>query len=142
MALAALAGSKLAGANYWKTAWESMRYGYVAFFVPFLFVYNPALMALGTTWEILLAAAGAFFATTTAAACLQGYFIRHTTLPDRALFLASAVFFTADVVTPTLTPFFIGLALLGAAIIMQICWPAGLFASKGAGAAPADPPRP
>ncbi|MBI3126521.1 MAG: TRAP transporter fused permease subunit [Candidatus Tectomicrobia bacterium] len=141
VALAALAGAKLAGANYWKTAWESMRYGYVAFFVPFLFAYNPALMGLGTPYEIFLAAAGAFFATTAAAACLQGYFIKRATLPDRLLFLASAVFFTADVVTPTPTPFFIGLVLLGAAIIKQIAWPAGLFQAKGAGAAPANPPR-
>ena len=141
VALAALAGSKLAGANYWKTGWEAIRYGYVAFFVPFLFVYNPALMALGTLPEILLAAAGAFFATTAAAASLQGYFIKRTTLIERLLFFASAVFFTADVVTPTLTPFAIGLVLLVAAIIKQICWPAGLFASKGAGAAPADPTR-
>lgn len=122
VALAALAGAQLAGANYWKTAWESLKYGHVAFFVPFLFAYNPALMALGSPRDIFLAAVGGFFASTMGAAFMQGYLLARTTLADRLLIFVSAGAFTAFVVTPRPGSFGLGLLFLGVVAFKQSRW--------------------
>jgi TRAP-type uncharacterized transport system fused permease subunit len=116
-----------------------MRYGHVAFFIPFLFAENPALMGLGSPSEILWAAVGGLFASTMTAAFLQGYLITKTTLLDRALLLASAVCFTAFVLHPEPLRFGGGLILLAATAAKQGGWAAFPFLSRGAGAA--DPPR-
>src|SRR5882724_9224437 len=44
----------IAKADFWKTGWAGMRLGVVAYVVPFVFVFHPALIGLGTPAEILV----------------------------------------------------------------------------------------
>jgi TRAP transporter 4TM/12TM fusion protein len=51
--LATYAAAAIAKADFWKTGWAGMRLGVVAYVVPFIFVFHPALLARGTFGEIL-----------------------------------------------------------------------------------------
>ncbi len=57
--LATYVAASLAGADFWKTGWAGMRLGIVAYVVPFIFVFHPALLMKGSPTEILLAVASA-----------------------------------------------------------------------------------
>ena len=52
--LATYAAAAIAKADFWKTGWAGMRLGVVAYVVPFVFVFHPALIGLGTPAEILV----------------------------------------------------------------------------------------
>src|SRR5256886_12268147 len=52
--LATYAAAAIAKADFWKTGWAGMRLGVVAYVVPFVFVFHPALIAMGTPGEILV----------------------------------------------------------------------------------------
>jgi TRAP transporter 4TM/12TM fusion protein len=51
--LATYAAAAIAKADFWRTGWAGMRLGVVAYVVPFVFVYHPALILHGSTGEIL-----------------------------------------------------------------------------------------
>lgn len=53
VAVAAFAAAGIAGANPTKTGLEASRLGIVSFIIPFIFVFQPALLWNGTLWEIL-----------------------------------------------------------------------------------------
>ena len=56
------AAAAISGADAIKVGWQSVRLGVVAYVVPFLFVYNPVLIAHGNTiniiWSFLTAGVG------------------------------------------------------------------------------------
>lgn len=52
VAFAALAASSVSGASFSSTTWASMRFGWIAFAVPFAFVAQPALVLVGTSTQI------------------------------------------------------------------------------------------
>jgi len=52
--LATYAAAAIAKADFWKTGWTGMRLGIVAYIVPFVFVYHPALILVGTAMEIVV----------------------------------------------------------------------------------------
>lgn len=54
VAFAALAASSISGASFSSTAWASMRFGWIAFIVPFAFVAQPALVLIGTPMQLAL----------------------------------------------------------------------------------------
>ena len=52
VAFAALAASSISGATFSSTAWASMRFGWIVFAVPFVFVAQPALVLVGTPAQL------------------------------------------------------------------------------------------
>jgi TRAP-type uncharacterized transport system fused permease subunit len=50
--LATYAAAAIAKADFWKTGWMGMRLAVVAYVVPFVFVFHPALIGRGTLGEI------------------------------------------------------------------------------------------
>jgi TRAP transporter 4TM/12TM fusion protein len=52
--LATYAAAAIARADFWKTGWTGMRLAIVAYVVPFVFVYHPALILRGSTTEIVV----------------------------------------------------------------------------------------
>ena len=119
VALASLAASRVAGAEYFKTAWWSLKFGYLAFIVPFLFAYNPAIMALGSAGEILSAATGALLGCVFIAACLQGYYLRRASPLERLLLGGAAFSFFAFTVQPGIALFLAGSALAALVTLKQ-----------------------
>ncbi|MEO3999378.1 TRAP transporter fused permease subunit [Mesorhizobium sp. CAU 1732] len=54
VAVSSFVAAGLAGADMWKTGWAGMRFSFVAYLVPFIWVYNPALLLNGTPGEIVI----------------------------------------------------------------------------------------
>src|SRR5256886_9036675 len=53
--LATYAAAAIARSDFWKTGWAGMRLGIVAYIVPFVFVFHPALIARGGRLDIATA---------------------------------------------------------------------------------------
>jgi TRAP-type uncharacterized transport system fused permease subunit len=53
--LATYAAAAIAKADFWRTGWAGMRLGIVAYVVPFVFVFHPALILHGGVAEIAIA---------------------------------------------------------------------------------------
>jgi len=75
VALAALAAATVAKAGPMQTGLEAMRIGTIIYFIPFFFVFNPALLGQGEAGEIAVVVATAAAGVLLVAAALQGYLI-------------------------------------------------------------------
>jgi TRAP transporter 4TM/12TM fusion protein len=91
VALASYVAAGIAGANFWATGFTACKLGVVAFIVPFLFVYNPAMVGQGNTLEMIQCGITAFFGVYALSCVLQGYFLDKLPLWQRAGFLAAGV---------------------------------------------------
>jgi TRAP transporter 4TM/12TM fusion protein len=87
VALAAFAAASLADASPVRVAWASVRLSWVAFIIPFLFVYQPAILLQGGWAEIALATAGAAISLPLITAALVGHALSPLGPPVRALWL-------------------------------------------------------
>jgi TRAP transporter 4TM/12TM fusion protein len=96
-ALAPFTAAGVAGADPWKTTWLSCRIGLPVFIVPFLFVYSPSLLLLGTWTDTLRAFVPALAGCVVFAMGTIGFTWRHASLLDRAgLILASFFLISAN----------------------------------------------
>ena len=107
--LSPFAAAAIAGSPPMATAWQAMRLGAVLFIVPFMFVYSPELLMMGSWPEILFAFARAGLGIFCLAAGLQGWLRCRATMLDRTLLLAAGILF----VVPSLVADLGGLILLG-----------------------------
>jgi TRAP transporter 4TM/12TM fusion protein len=90
VALAAYAAAVIAKADFWQTGWESSRLGIVGYIVPFIFVYQPALLLKGAAGDVVLASITAITGTIALAGAMTGYFFASILWWQRLLlFLAS-----------------------------------------------------
>ncbi|MFV0333762.1 MAG: TRAP transporter permease [Tropicimonas sp.] len=115
VALAAYAGASIAGASPNETAVEAIRLGFVKVVAPFLFVYAPELLLIGTPLTITLATIAAFAGTFAAGTAMSGWFIRVLPLGHKLGLWLSAAILTAALVLP------VGLAA------SNLCLAAGLL---------------
>jgi TRAP-type uncharacterized transport system fused permease subunit len=74
-----------------RTGFEAMRLGAVAYIVPFLFVYSPTLLLIGSFTDVLLAVVTAFAGTAVLAVGLVGYLYRHIGWSWRLPLIAAGV---------------------------------------------------
>jgi TRAP transporter 4TM/12TM fusion protein len=91
VALAVFAASSLAKANMWTTGWAAVRAGAPAYIVPFMFVYEPALLTIGEWTVTLSSTLTATVGVTLLAAGLFGYLLRPASLWQRAVLIAAAL---------------------------------------------------
>ncbi len=87
VALAAFAAASIAQASPVAVAWHSVKIGWIAFLVPFLFIYQPAILMLGTPFEILAVAVGAVVAIPLITGALVGHALGPLAMTTRALWL-------------------------------------------------------
>lgn len=73
VASAALVASRIAEANYTKTALRAVRLGLPGFILPILFIYNPELILQGTAFDIATSVLSASIGMLALAACSEGY---------------------------------------------------------------------
>jgi TRAP transporter 4TM/12TM fusion protein len=83
--VATYAAAALAGGNMWKTGVEAVRLGIVAYIIPFLFVYSPAIIMKGPPAQIVLAVGTALFGAGLLGVALSGYLFRPLPRWKRAL---------------------------------------------------------
>lgn len=75
VALAAFAAASVAQVSPMRAGFEAMRLGAIIYFVPFFFVFNPALLLQGSWLENLQALSTALVGVALVSAALQGYLI-------------------------------------------------------------------
>ena len=83
--LATYAAASLARADFWQTGWAGMRLGVVAYVVPFIFVFHPALLLKGGAVEIALAVVSAVIGVFFMSVGLAGYLFRPLSVVARAV---------------------------------------------------------
>lgn len=71
--IGAFFAAAIAKASPMATAWESMRFGWTAYIVPFLFVFSPSLLLLGEPGDIALAVATAVIGVYAISAAFVGW---------------------------------------------------------------------
>jgi TRAP transporter 4TM/12TM fusion protein len=114
--LSPFAAAGIAGSPPMATAWQAMRLGAVLYIVPFMFVYSPALLAMGSLPEIVLATLTAGLGIFCLAAGLQGWLRRAATPVERALLLGAA----AALISPSVYTDMAGVGLLAVALALQM----------------------
>ncbi|MCP8615620.1 TRAP transporter permease [Salirhabdus salicampi] len=92
VALAAYAAAGITGTNPMKTGVEAFRLGIAAFIVPFMFIYSPQILMVGSFLEIGIAVITAAIGIYLLAAGVQGWFAgRNAHIVTRALLLVASV---------------------------------------------------
>lgn len=83
VALAAFAAASLAGTDPMKTGWTAVRFGWVAYIIPFLFVRAPSLLLEGTMQSVVMAVITSLFGVWLVCAAVTGYAMRALSVPMR-----------------------------------------------------------
>jgi TRAP transporter 4TM/12TM fusion protein len=91
VALAAYAAAVIAKSDFWQTGWESSRLGIVGYIVPFIFVYQPALLLKGAAGDVVLASITAIIGTIALAGAMTGYFFANILWWQRLLLLLASI---------------------------------------------------
>jgi TRAP transporter 4TM/12TM fusion protein len=112
--LSVYAAATLARANSWKTAWLSMRLGIAAYLIPFVFIYNAALLAEGQLAQIAISAVAAVLGIGMVAIGLEGYLLAHLKWVQRVVLVVGGV----SLLVPNTTARLVGLCL----VVVLFCW--------------------
>ena len=83
VALAAYAAASLAHTDPMKTGWTAVRFGWIAFIIPFLFIRAPSLLLEGDTTSVLMAFITALAGVWLICAAFAGYAMRLLSTPMR-----------------------------------------------------------
>jgi TRAP transporter 4TM/12TM fusion protein len=111
VAMAVYAAAGISGSNIWKTGIEAMKIGATGFIVPFMFVYGPSLLLIGSSTSIVTTIISASIGVVLLSAGLMGWFLKEATYLERAMLIAGALL----LIKP-------GLSLLILVILMQKYW--------------------
>lgn len=114
VAVAAYAGAGLANAPPGKTGYAAWRLATAGFILPYMFVYGPELLMVGSWPDIILAVISSTIGVYLLAAAVQGYFFRKAMLWERAVLFASALL----LIKPGILTDIMGLA--GALLILGV----------------------
>ena len=119
VALAVFAAAALAKTDQWSAGWAAMRVAAVAYFVPFMFVYEPSLLMLNgwDEWHrTALAFGSAVVGCVSLAAGLHGYLLAVARLWERALLVGAGIL----LIVPEVYSSIVGLVLLGIVVSAQM----------------------
>ena len=89
--IATYAAASIARADFWKSGWTGMRLGIVAYIVPFVFVFHPALLFKGTPVEIGAAIITAIIGVVFLSVGVAGYLFQRLGWIKRALMIAAGL---------------------------------------------------
>ncbi len=91
IATTAFAGAAIAGANMMRTGWECMRLAFIAYLIPFVFVFDPLLLFQGPLHLIALAIITASIGTLAVGVSMVGYFVRPVGWIKRVVFAVGGI---------------------------------------------------
>ena len=115
VALAVFASAGLAHTGMWEAGFEAVRIAAPAYIVPFMFVYEPSLLAMGDPVTIATSSASAIVGVVSLAAGLQGFLLREARPWERVLLVTAAI----CLIKPGVYTDLLGLGLLGAVLLVQ-----------------------
>lgn len=108
--IAVYVAAGMANSNWVGTAWIAMRLGLAGLIVPFIIIYQPALILIGEPSEVALAIGTAFIGVMALGASAMGFFLIRLSIPKRIILAGSAIF----LIVPGLFTDIIGLMGVGA----------------------------
>jgi TRAP-type uncharacterized transport system fused permease subunit len=108
VALAVYAANSLSQGGLWETGLAALKLGATGYIIPFMFVFGPSLLMIGSWDTIVLTTITAILGVIALAASLHGYFLRPTRLLERILLFAAALV----LIKPGIWTDLIGLGLL------------------------------
>ena len=89
--VASFSGAAIAEANAMKTGWVSVKLGIVAFIIPFMFAYQPALMLQGDALTVGRAVVTSIVGVLGLSGGMQGYFVSRCHSWERLLLIAGGL---------------------------------------------------
>ncbi len=115
VALAAYAGAGIARSDPWKTGLSAFQLGIAGFIIPFMFVYAPELLIIGSTFKIITAFITASFGIVCLAAGIQQCLLVKTTWYETIILLIVALLMIKPGITTDVT----GFALFAFVFVLQ-----------------------
>ncbi|MEJ2122107.1 MAG: TRAP transporter large permease subunit [Alphaproteobacteria bacterium] len=91
VAIAAYAAAGVANADPVRTGFASVRFGWLAYVIPFLFVLSPTLILVGSTLKIMAAIAAAAIGIWLVSIAITGFLTRRIGPLPRAVFLVTGL---------------------------------------------------
>ncbi|WP_340107823.1 TRAP transporter permease [Pikeienuella sp. HZG-20] len=119
VAIAAFAGAGIAGADPMKTGVIAFRIALAGFILPFMWVYNPAIILDGAPLQIAIAVLTATIGIISLAAAVQGYLFGNARWFERLLLLGGSLTLIMSGVSTDLA----GFAMIGLAVATRFLIP-------------------
>ncbi|MBW1775224.1 MAG: TRAP transporter permease [Deltaproteobacteria bacterium] len=91
VSFASYAGAAIAKADPMKTGWTAWTFALAGFLLPYMFVYNKALLMMGTPFQIGFAIMTSLIGVVCLGAGIIGYFARDARIHERLLLFAAAL---------------------------------------------------
>jgi TRAP transporter 4TM/12TM fusion protein len=85
VAFASFTAANIAGADPMKTGWTSCQYGWIAYIIPFLFVYSPALLMVGDPEVVIVTTLGVTAGIVLINAAIIGFLSTALSWPKRGV---------------------------------------------------------
>jgi len=114
VALAAYAAAGIAQTGPWLVCFTAMRLGIVAYMIPFMFAYNPALLLVGPVGEVVQACVTSLIGVIALSGATIGFFFRRMNPIERILMGGAGI----SMVFPGLTSDYIGIPL----VAVMVAW--------------------
>lgn len=116
VALASFAAAGISGGNAMRTGFESMKLSMAGFIVPYMFVYNKALLLQGTGLaEGLMVTVTAIIGVVMLGSAAEGYFFARMPLPLRVILFAAALM----LISANMLQDVVGLAVIAVVLMLQ-----------------------
>ena len=116
VALAAYAGAAIAKSNPIKTGITATKLAITAFIIPYIFIFNPAMLLINTTpRDVILIVLTSFIGMFALTAGIQGFLMGKVIFPLRLLAIAGGLM----LIDPGRKTDFIGLAIIAAAAVVH-----------------------
>jgi TRAP transporter 4TM/12TM fusion protein len=116
VALAVFAAAGLAKADLWSSGLAAVKIGIAGFIVPFMFIYQPALLMIGPWSDIAISFVTACVGIALLAGGLHGYLVAAATLWQRGLLVVGGLL----LVDPNLVTDAIGAAIIAVVVGAQL----------------------
>jgi TRAP-type uncharacterized transport system fused permease subunit len=116
VALAVFAAAGIAKADLWQSGWAAVKIGFAGFIVPFMFVYEPALLMIGDWQTIVASCISASVGIVLFAGGLHGYLVTVASKWQRALLIVAGF----CLIKPGVVTDLVGAGLAVAVIMTQV----------------------
>ncbi len=115
--LASFTAAGIAGANSWKTGWTAFGYALVAFLIPYVFVFQPAILLQGTIAEILFTSGVVVVGTVFLSASMAGYIF--TSIDNKIIRILLGICAVFIIIPESITDI---IGVIGGFLIITLCY--------------------
>jgi TRAP transporter 4TM/12TM fusion protein len=123
VSIASYCGAAIAGSDPLKTGFEALRLAIVGFIIPYIFVFNPALLLKGSFLEVLTLVIVVLYAVITLAAAFRAYFHRRLNRVEQGLMgLLSAALVIVSCNLPIMHNMAFQIAILASAALIAVLY--------------------